>query len=203
MLAPLEIIAYSDFLCPWCFNFSVRMRRLEREFGDQIHIHWRTYLLRPEPRSGRDSERFREYTRGWQRPAAEEDAGQFRTWTGDAPPPSHSIPAHIAAKAAETISSAGAKTLHDNLLSAYFSQSRDISSHEVLSDLWAQAGLPAETFPELNNPALIEAIQSEHAEALALGLTGVPAARLAKNPAFVTGALPYAMYRRWVERHLP
>ena len=48
MPEPLEIVAYSDFLCPWCYNFTVRMRRLEDEFGDRIRIHWHTYLLRPE-----------------------------------------------------------------------------------------------------------------------------------------------------------
>lgn len=202
MPEPLEIIAYSDFLCPWCYNFTVRMRRLEAEFGDRIQIHWHTYLLRPEPRGKRDPERFREYTRGWQRPAQEEDAGNFRTWTGENPPPSHSIPPHIVAKAAENVGPTQARKVHDGLLVAYFSQSRDISNPEVLQKIWSDAGLTDEQFPNLADPAAIKAIETEHADAVALGLTGVPAARLAKNPAFVTGALPYAMYHRWVERHL-
>ena len=202
MPEPLEIVAYSDFLCPWCYNFTVRMRRLEDEFGDRIRIHWHTYLLRPEPRGKRDPERFREYTRGWQRPAAEEDAGSFQTWSGQNPPPSHSIPPHIVAKAAEALAPIAARKLHDGLLAAYFTQSRDISSSDVLRELWSGAGLPDDKFPDLADPAAIEMVRKEHADAVALGLTGVPAARLAQNPAFVTGALPYAMYHRWVERHL-
>ena len=154
MPEPLEIVAYSDFLCPWCYNFTVRMRRLEEEFGDRIRIHWHTYLLRPEPRGQRDPERFREYTRGWQRPAAEEDAGSFQTWSGENPPPSHSIPPHIVAKAAEAIEPMQARALHDGLLDAYFSQSRDISNTEVLHELWLGAGLPAEKFPDLADPAV-------------------------------------------------
>ena len=106
------------------------------------------------------------------------------------------------AKAAETAGPTQARKVHDGLLVAYFSQSRDISNPEVLQKIWSDAGLTDEQFPNLADPAAIEVVQREHADAVALGLTGVPAARLAKNPAFVTGALPYAMYRRWVERHL-
>ena len=178
------------------------MRRLEDEFGDRIQIHWRTYLLRPDARPDRDPDRFRQYTLGWQRPAQEEDAGHFQTWAGKGSPPSHSIPAHIVAKASRSISAAAGKKLHDSLLVSYFAQSRDISSHDVLTHLWADAGLSAETFPDLDDPDTIGTVRDEHADAIALGLTGVPAARFARNPAFVTGALPYAMYQRWVERHL-
>ena len=202
MPAPLEIIAYSDFLCPWCYNFTVRMRRLEKEFGNQIQIDWRAYLLRPTPRSGQDPDRFRRYTEGWQRPASEEDAGQFQPWAGTDTPPSHSIPPHIVAKAAEATTLPEAKTLHDNLLKAYFTDSRDISSTAVLRQLWDVSGLPLIRFPDLQDPLAIASVAEEHRESLALGLTGVPAARLAQNPAFVTGALPYAMYQRWVKRHL-
>ena len=78
---PLGIVVYSDFLCPWCYNVTVRMRRLEAEFAGRIELEWRTYLLRPVKKTGRDAERFRRYTEGWQRPAAEEDAGTFRPWS--------------------------------------------------------------------------------------------------------------------------
>ena len=198
----LGIIVYSDFLCPWCYNVTVRMRRLEKEFGDRIDLQWRAYLLRPTHREPRDLERFRSYTQGWRRPGEEEDAGIFQPWTGDSPPPTHSIPAHIAAKAAKELGHEQSRQLHDRLLRAYFAESRDISSAEVLQELWNKLDLPASTFPDIEDPAQQEVVLGEHRDAVELGLTGVPAARLADNPAFVTGALPYAMYQRWVERHL-
>lgn len=202
-MEPLGIVVYSDFLCPWCYNVTVRMRRLEAEFAGRIELEWRTYLLRPKKKEGRDAERFRRYTEGWQRPAAEEDAGTFQTWSGAEPPPTHSVPPHIVARAARGISTAAERRIHDRLLLAYFGESRDISSTRVLAGLWEEAGLAASDFPDLDSPEREAEIRTEHAESVELGLTGVPAARLRENPAFVTGALPYAMYRRWVERHLP
>ena len=200
---PLGIVVYSDFLCPWCYNVTVRMRRLEAEFAGRIELEWRTYLLRPVKKTGRDAERFRRYTEGWQRPAAEEDAGTFRPWSGEEPPPTHSVPAHIVARTARELGEEQERRVHDRLLLAYFGESRDISNAEVLAELWAETGLAPDEFPDLEAPELEAEIRAEHAESVELGLTGVPAARLRDNPAFVTGALPYAMYRRWVERHLP
>jgi len=43
---------------------------------------------------------------------------------------------------------------------------------------------------------------AEHAAARKLGVTGVPAARLDGNEAFVVGALPVDSYRRWIFRQL-
>jgi predicted DsbA family dithiol-disulfide isomerase len=198
----LGIVVYSDFLCPWCYNVTVRMRRLEAEFGAQIEIDWRTYLLRPVRKEGRDPDRFRAYTQSWRIPAAEDDAGTFRTWEGAAPPPTHSTPAHIVAKAAAALGPDAGRRMHDRLLVAYFAENLDISATNNLRALWLELELPALAFPDLDDPERVQTVLDEHAEAVALGLTGVPAARLRDNPAFVTGALPYAMYQRWVERHL-
>jgi hypothetical protein len=41
---------------------------------------------------------------------------------------------------------------------------------------------------------------TEHNEAVSLGITGVPALRVAGTDAFVTGAQPLATLRRWTER---
>ena len=78
----------------------MRLRRIEEEFGDRVQIVWRSFLLRPGPVPGRTLEKFRAYTQSWLRPAADADGGTFRVWQTDAGPPSHSIPPHLAAKAA-------------------------------------------------------------------------------------------------------
>ena len=79
---PVRFIVYSDYLCPWCFNASVRLHRLEEENPGRVELVWRSYLLRPEPRAadprGEALEKFRDYTRSWLRPAAEADSGEFR-----------------------------------------------------------------------------------------------------------------------------
>lgn len=195
----VRLVAYSDYLCPWCYNASVRLHRLAEE-DSGVEIEWRSFLLRPSPGRGRDLDRFRAYTTSWQRPAAEEDAGVFRPWTSDEGPPSHSIPAHLSAKAAALLGPESFRLFHDRLLRAYFGENRDISSEAVLEELWAEVGLPAEAFARREDPEILERVLAEHDEAIACGATGVPSVRLADSDAVITGAMPLETYRRWVQR---
>lgn len=198
-MSGIRLVAYSDYLCPWCYNASVRLHRLEDEEAD-VEIEWRSYLLRPRPGRQRDLDRFRAYTDSWQRPAAEDDAGSFRRWASDEGPPSHSVPAQLAAKAAGELGREPFRRLHDRLLRAYFVEHRDISSDPVLEELWIDAGLPERAFARRADPALLRRVLEEHEEALRCGATGVPSVRLAEGDAVITGALPFASYQRWVER---
>jgi predicted DsbA family dithiol-disulfide isomerase len=206
-VAPLRLTVWSDYLCPWCFNASVRLERLQQELGAALEIEWRAYLLRPAPRPAgdepRELERFVRYTGSWLRPAAEPDAGSFRVWESGAGPPSHSVPAQLAAKAARRIGGEAFATLHRRLLHAYFAENRDISARATLLAIWEEAGLPAPDFAAVDDPALLRAVLAEHADALEQGVTGVPAARLAGQDAVLVGALPLETYRRWLLRNLP
>jgi predicted DsbA family dithiol-disulfide isomerase len=198
----VHLIVYSDYLCPWCYNASVRMTRLREELGESVRIEWRSFLLRPEPNPSRDLETFRRYTRSWERPGAETDSGTFRAWEGDAGPPSHSIPPHRVAKAAATLGEAAFERIHGRLLHAYFAENRDITAIETLREIWKEAELPPEEFTRSEDRALVEAILREHKEALAAGASGVPSVRRADQDVAVTGAFPVEFYRRWVLRAL-
>ena len=195
----VRLVAYSDYLCPWCYNASVRLQRLEEQ-EPEVEVEWRSYLLRPRPGRRRDLDRFRAYTESWRRPGAEEDAGAFRIWASEEGPPSHSVPAQVAAKAAGELGRAAFRRFHDGLLRAYFHDSRDISRAEVLEALWDEANLPSDAFSRREDPALLRRVRAEHEEALRCGATGVPSVRLAEGDAVITGALPLATYLRWVER---
>ena len=87
-------------------------------------------------------------------------------------------------------------------MTAYFSENRDISSLDVLRELWAGEGLSAASF----EPALLDEVEQqvlrEHEEARAWGATGVPAIRRVDNETVIVGAHPEALYRRWIERSL-
>ena len=126
-MEPLRLIVYSDYLCPWCYLGTVRLRRIGEEFGDRVQFEWRSFLLRPEPDPRRTLEKFRAYTQSWQRVAAEPDAPPFRVWQSDAGPPSHSIPPHLVAKAAATVGPDAFHRMHDRLMQAYFTENRDIT----------------------------------------------------------------------------
>jgi predicted DsbA family dithiol-disulfide isomerase len=194
--------AWSDYLCPWCWNASRRLELLAEEFDGRIEIRWKSYLLRPEARRNRDAERFRRYTEGWRVPAAEPDAGPFRVWSSGAPPPSHSVPAHQVAKAAKALGGDAFRRIHGRLMHAYFAENRDISDFEVLQTVWEEANLPTAGFAEAYSDGVLLAIRREHEEARTLGATGVPAIRRIDNDAVIVGAHPPELYRRWIERSL-
>ncbi|MDP6241946.1 MAG: DsbA family protein, partial [Myxococcota bacterium] len=191
----VTLVVWSDYLCPWCYNASVRLHRVEQEFAPQLRVEWRSYLLRPNPGHTRDAARFRAYTRSWRRPAAEPDGGTFSEWSGDAPPPSHSVPAHRVAKAAAQVSDGAFRRMHDRLLRAYFSENRDISDDVTLRGLWLEVGLSPADFERREEPLILEHILGEHAAALEAGATGVPAVQLVGNDAVIVGAQPLELYR--------
>lgn len=180
----------------------MRLRRIEEEFGDAVRIEWRSFLLRPYPDPSRTLEKFRAYTRSWQRPAADPDGGTFRVWATNEGPPSHSVPPHLVAKAAATVSDDAFQRMHMRLLHAYFAENRDITNVVTLQALWMDLQLPADAFGRMEDDALLEEVTTQHDEAVALGVTGVPAVRIAGNDAVILGAQPIEFYRRWVERAL-
>jgi predicted DsbA family dithiol-disulfide isomerase len=203
---PVRLVVWSDYLCPWCYNASVRLTKLQHELAGALEIEWRAFLLRPQPRAAGDREaelhRFARYTQSWLRPAAEPDAGSFRVWESGEGPPSHSVPAHLAAKAARRLGPEAFAALHPRLLRAYFAESRDISARPVLEALWRESGLPPEAFAACDDPSLLRQVLAEHADAVEQGASGVPAAKLAGQDAVLVGALPLETYRRWVVRQL-
>jgi predicted DsbA family dithiol-disulfide isomerase len=205
-VSPVRFVVYSDYLCPWCYNASVRLRALEDEYAGRVVLDWRSYLLRPNPRSDTDPasalEKFRRYTESWRRPAAEPDSGEFTVWSSDAGPPSHSVPAHRVAKAARALGPDAFRAVHDRLLRAYFSENQDISDVRVQRALWAELGLPDPGFDLVGRDETLDQVLADHREALAHGATGVPAVRLVDNPAIIVGAHPIELYRRWIERTL-
>jgi len=196
----VRFVAYSDYLCPWCYNAAVRLLRLEAESEGGVAVEWRSYLLRPRPSSGRSLEKFRRYTESWLRPAAEADSGEFRVWQGDAGPPSHSIPPHLVAKAAAALSDEAFRRIHLRLLEAYFRDNRDVTDEATLRAIWDEADLPAAAFEASRDPRHLRATLAEHNEAIEAGATGVPAVRLADDAVVIVGAQPMALYRKWVDR---
>ena len=203
-LRPLAVVfdVWSDYLCPWCNVAATRLSALEREFEGALVLRWKSYLLRPRPEPGRDLEKFRRYTQSWQRAADEEPAARFQVWSSDEGPPTHSVPAHLVAKAAAELGPQAFESIHERLLRAYFEESRDISRPETLAALWREASLPEAALARADEPELLRRVLAEHEEAMQLGVGGVPAVRLAGSDVAITGAQPIEGYRRWVRRSL-
>jgi predicted DsbA family dithiol-disulfide isomerase len=198
----LRLIAWSDYLCPWCYNGSVRLAAVQQKFANQVELEFRSFLLRPKPNPNRDLEKFRRYTQSWMRPAADQPAGRFRVWEGDASPPSHSIPPHLIAKAAAQLGPDAFERMHERLLRAYFNESRDVTDDATLLELWQEAGLERSEFDRREDPALLELVLSEHNAAIEAGANGVPTVMIENQNVPITGAHPIEMYERWISRQL-
>jgi len=198
----IHLVVWSDYLCPWCHLGAARVRRIEEEFGPAVRVEWRAFLLRPTPDPGRTLERFRAYTQSWLRPAAEPDAPEFRPWASDEGPPSHSIPAHLVAKAAAALGPDAFAAMHPRLLRAYFVENRDITDRDTLHALWREVGLADAGFAVADAPATRDAVLAEHRDALDHGVTGVPAVMMVGNDVPTLGAMTYETYRRWIARAL-
>ena len=199
-MSAIRLVVYSDFLCPWCWNAATRLASVQQQLGDDLALEWRSYLLRPQPQPGRDLEKFRAYTRNWLRVAADEPRAPFQVWASDAGPPSHSVPAHLVAKAAAALGEEPGRRMRDRLFRAYFAESRDISDTATQRALWSELDLPDAAFAATSDPALARQVFAEHREAQELGATGVPAVRLADQDFVLVGAQPEAVYLRWLRR---
>jgi protein-disulfide isomerase len=43
--APVEVVEFSDFQCPFCQRFAPTLKQLEQNFGDQVHIVYRQFPI--------------------------------------------------------------------------------------------------------------------------------------------------------------
>jgi predicted DsbA family dithiol-disulfide isomerase len=200
----LTVVVYSDFLCPWCWNAATRLAAVETALAGALALDWRSYLLRrhPRPRTPEALADFRAYTEGWRRVAEDEPRAPFRTWSGEAGPPTHSLPAHLVAKAAASLGEEPGRRMRERLFRAYFAESRDISDAAVLRALWRELALDESGYARAEDPETERRVLAEHDEAQALGASGVPAVRLAGQEFVLVGAQPEAVYLRWFRRAL-
>ena len=158
---------------------------------------WKSFLLRPYP-SARSLEAFRAYTESWARPASQPGGGRFRTWSTNEPPPSHSVPPQVAVKAAARLGAFD--RFHLAVMDAYFYANRNVTDVTTLADVAVECGLDRDAFLALlGDDALRKEVIDEHNEAIALGVTGVPAV-VAPGGLVIPGAQDAAFYRRLVKK---
>ena len=136
----LQITAYSDYVCPWCYIGLQRIERLEREFP--VDVEWRPFELHPEtPRGGADLR-----GRFGGSPGAAALARNIVTLAGESGlelrMPAIIANSHLALEAAEFARAAGGfGAYHRALFHAYFEDGRDIGDADVLCDLARSCGV--------------------------------------------------------------
>ncbi len=179
----------------------MRLDRIEDEFGDAVDISWRSFLLRPFPEQ-RSAEKFRRYTESWLRPAAMEPEATFRVWEGDADPPTHSVPAAVAAKLAADFGDQAFRRYHRGLLRAYFSENRTISDRAVLVSIAEESGLAGDAFRSGFDDRFEELrkdVFADHAAAAESGIAAAPTV-VVDGQFPIPGAQDIELYQRIITR---
>ncbi len=177
----------------------MRLDKVKEEFGDQVEITWKSFLLRPNVEE-KPMDKFTRYTESWKRVNEAEPELTFNQWSGEHEPPSHSIPSAIAGKAAETFGDELFHKFHWRLLEAYFVENRTVSDPAVLIDVAMNVGIDGEEFRTTMGERaaeFAEAAIADHNEAVNSGISGVPAVVVNDEFPF-TGAQDTDFYRRIV-----
>jgi predicted DsbA family dithiol-disulfide isomerase len=181
----------------------VRLEKIEAEYADTVEVVWKSFMLRPTPQP-RSLEQHREYTRSWLNPASQPESGEFTVWATENPPPTHSLPALVAGKAAVTFGDETFHRFHLEVMRAYFAENRTISDLDVLTDVAERAEIPSDEFRErLDNDwqAFEDQVFAEHTEAVSLGVTGIPSV-VVDNALLIPGAVEADVYRRVIQDRL-
>jgi len=177
----------------------VRLERIKDEYPDRVELEWRSFLLRPQPEE-RSLEKFRRYTESWRVPGGQPDGARFRPWSGDEPPPSHSVPPNVAVKAAAR--QGAFDRYHLAVMDEYFWNNRNVTDAQTLIRLAGECGLDVERFTADFRDAEVEReVLRDYHEALDRGITAVPTV-VVDDEWQIPGAQDMTFYRRMMDRRL-
>lgn len=182
---------------------TVRVQQIQEHFGDQVDITWKSFLLRTEPKTS-DRDKFITYTHSWERPAEGAPEAAFTwPWVGDSAGPTSSLPAQIAWKATSMFGDESQHRFHDALLTAYFTDNRDISSWQTLSEIAVECDMDRAEFEarlEASREHLASWVIDEHNAAIQQGISAVPT--VVVGDVFpIPGAQPLDYYLRVITKY--
>jgi predicted DsbA family dithiol-disulfide isomerase len=206
----MRIEIWSDVMCPFCYigkrNFEAALERFEHR--DDVEVTWRSFQLAPDlPRVcegdvhdylaakyGGGRERAKAMNDDMARRAAEIGL----TYNFDTAVLGNTFDAHRLVHMARAAGLEDAAV--ERVFRAYFTDSLAVADHEVLAGLGAEIGLDADAVRAmLAGDEHVEEVEAEVAEALALGIQGVPCFVIDRRFA-VSGAQPPELILQALER---
>lgn len=198
----LNLVMFSDFICPFCYIGFETVRRLKREFG--FDIEWKGFQIHPEwPSAGMPATEYRREmdpeTRRmmWARIAALGETVELEMKS-----PQLLANSRSALEAAEFANECGkAEAFEERVFRAYFHDNLDIGNQGVLADLGAEVGLDRE---ELNFALESNRYQSRLRDnavaARERGVDGVPTFFIGDYP--LVGAQSEQVMRQILQRYI-
>lgn len=191
----LLVTVFSDYICPFCYVGSARLRSLQKDFD--MRVNWAFMEIHPDnPTTGRPveelgypPEQWRQMMATLKQMAIEEGLPiAERTFT------TNSHKALLLAEAAKEVSSKVFYRLHDRLFGAYLGEGQNIGDENVLRILARETNVPEDMIARAwEEPRYEQRLQSNLALAGQLGITGIPAFVFGKRA--LLGAVPTTVLR--------
>jgi predicted DsbA family dithiol-disulfide isomerase len=193
MSNPTTLEVFTDFVCPWCYLATPRVKKLQQNFD--VDVQWTYFPLHPEtPLEGLS---LKDLFAG--RPFDLDAAHARLKGLMDAEglifnQRTHTYNSRLAQELAKGFDQ---EDLRDALYRAYFVDARNVGDIEVLVDIAASCGIPADAARRaLSERTFKESVDADWARARQYGITGVPSF-VAGNQKLV-GAHPYEILLKLV-----
>ncbi len=206
MAEKIKIDMVSDVVCPWCIVGYKRLEKAIEELGikDQIELEWQPFELNPNmPKEGQElqehiSEKYgtsleqNNRSREQLTSLGAEFGFKFSFYDGMRIP--NTKDAHILIDYA--LKQGKQTELNLRLISAHFSEQKDISKSEILAQELKAVGLDAEeALSCLSTPSARQQIESKEDFWKNAGISAVPT-MVFQGKSSITGAQPVDVYKR-------
>jgi predicted DsbA family dithiol-disulfide isomerase len=196
----LKVIAYSDYICPFCYIGYHRIEQLKKDYN--LDVEWKPFEIHPEtPKGGALTEEL-PFPKGYLEMAfanvkrlADEDGLKLKF--------SEKLSnSRLALYISEFARKKGKfEEFHKLVLDAYWLQGKDIGDKKLLLDLAESIGLDRnETEGYLNTDEPFEVVQQSLKEIRKYGINGVPAFIIENRLIF--GAQPYEIFKKAINEIL-
>ena len=190
---PIDVMIWSDFVCPFCNVARERAAFLREEAG--ARIDWLPFDLHPEypPEGIPRADLVRRYGASFSDSVRRmnEEAGLVYN-----PHPERVPNTRRALELGEWARARGAyDAVHERIMDAYWTEGRDITGWDVLAPLVAEAGLDADDArAEVDSGAFKAPVDASTRVAQEHGIAAVPAFVL-DGRLLVSGAQPHEVFR--------
>jgi predicted DsbA family dithiol-disulfide isomerase len=190
---PIDVMIWSDFVCPFCNVARERAAFLREEAG--ARIDWLPFDLHPEypPEGIARADLVRRYGASFSEAVKRmnEEAGLVYN-----PHPERVPNTRRALELGEWARARGTyDAVHERIMNAYWTEGRDITGWDVLAPLVAEAGLDADDArAEVDSGAFRAPVDASTRVAQEHGIAAVPAFVL-DGRLLVSGAQPHEVFR--------
>lgn len=196
-MTPIDIVIFSDYLCPFCFLAKEIVKRIKKNYN--INVIWRPFDLHPirSMMPSMDSPYIKQAWQSVQRLAKENNI-EIKL--------PHSI--SLTRKALETAEFAREKGVfeecHERIFNAYFLEGKDIENEDILIEIVSDLGLdPEDLKQKWKDRTYFQLIKDSIRELHSVGIMGVPTFFIGnKKQRIVVGVHPQADIEKVIQKAL-